>query len=135
MVPRRQRSWFSRLGSIAGPERIGAALVVLTIFGEGRVHSNHIEATATESRQVLRARVIRLEGRTDSLSVRARYLERQVRLLRRGRVNRAAVGRDIEPYGPSWRPEQRGTLLASVGKALKHVFFFLGPSDGGHDER
>jgi hypothetical protein len=125
MVPRRQRSWFSRLGSIAGPERVGAALVVLTVFGEGRVHSNRVEATATESRQVLRARVIRLENRTDSLNVRARYLERQVRLLRRGRVNRAAVGADLEPYGPSWQPEQRGTLLASIGRIFHGLTFWM----------
>lgn len=131
MNPRRKRSWFDRLGSIAGPERVGAFLVILSVWGEGRVHSNAVQADAAESEQVIRARVIRLERRADSLSVRAAYLERQVRRMRTVALRSVL---EPEPFGPGWEPAEKGTLMKSVGSIFRHLFFFAQvPNDKPRD--
>jgi len=123
MGPRRRVGWFARLSGVVKPETVGAGLIVLTMWGESRVHSNHVEAAAAEDHHVDVARIIHLERIVDTLTVDNRYLKRQVRALRFGHKRRHAVGEDLEPYGPRFEPEQRGTLLASIGHAFRRLFF------------
>jgi len=132
MNPRRRVGWLSRVGRVIKPDNLGAVLsiaaVVMGAWAENRHHMNSVAAGVTDETKVLLARVISLERGRDSSDVRVRYLERQVRRLKRaqGPRFRGRVGPDLEPYGPTFEPEQRGTLLASIGKAFRRLFFLPG---------
>lgn len=128
MVPRR-KTWLQRLGGVAKPESVGAALVILATWGEGRHHTDAVAADVSGETQVLLARVISVERWKDSTAVRLAYLERQ----EHRRRHHVRASEDPEP-GSGFAPEERGHLLASIGKAFKKILFFW-PSDGGEDKR
>lgn len=110
-----------RLGGVAKPEAIGAGLVILATWAEGRHHADAVQVGAIEDANFLRARVIQLERRADSTAVRVAYLEREAVRARRKASN---VGIESPPFGPGWTPRERGTLMKSVGRIFRGLFFF-----------
>jgi hypothetical protein len=106
--------------SAIDPKAVGAVLLVLGSWAEARHHTDTQNEVRDDSRRALWRHTLELERRADSLSVRTRYLERQVARFKRSQSS--AETEAEPPFGPVYEGPPRGTLGKSLGGALGFLF-------------
>lgn len=125
MGPRRARAqgWLDRFSALTKPETLVFLLTVGATWLDGRKNVSRVQEASAGDAQLAWARSVASDRRADSLDVRLRSLEREVkRLGRTGRPILGASSRDTLPVlGPEW-DQPRGTLLRSLGGFLGRLF-------------